>query len=112
MVLHGNQQSPQPFFTSIKTILVAPALFDNMVDGTTDGYYFQEMITLLIRHNAIDKKFARALVKQLLGICKRQNYDVFMTLHNPVCEVLEELMEKHPKEIWAEASKLLLHMTV
>ena len=108
MVLHGNQQSPQPFFASIKTILVAPVLFDHVVQGSMAGYHLQETITLLIRHNAIDKKFARALIKQLFGICKRRDHNVFSTLYKQVRDALQSLIEKHPKEVWAEASRLLL----
>src|SRR4029453_17692592 len=47
-------------------------------------------------------------LKQLFGICKRRHIDVFTTLANPVRDALQALMEKHPKEVWAEASRLLL----
>jgi hypothetical protein len=47
MVLYGGKRSPEPFLATIRSILVAPALFDNVMRGTRDGYLLQEMIELL-----------------------------------------------------------------
>jgi hypothetical protein len=108
MVLHGGKRSSEPFFAAIRSILVAPALFDNVVHGTRDGYHLQEMIELLVKHNAVDKKFARALAKQLFSICTQHDNDIFFTMDSPVRTARQALMEGHPKEIWTEASKVLL----
>src|SRR4029453_14603650 len=51
-------------------------------------------------------------LKQLFGICKRRHIDVFTTLANPVRDALQALMEKNPKEGWAEATRLLLQTDI
>ena len=56
----------------------------------------------------IDKKFARALAKQLFSICTQHDNDIFFIMDSPVRTALRALIEEHPKEIWTEASKLLL----
>jgi hypothetical protein len=108
MALHGGKRPPEPFFATIRSILVAPALFDNVVCGTRDAHHLQEMIELLVRHTAIDKTFARALAKQLFSICTQHDNDIFFMMDSPVRTALQALMEEHPKEIWGEASRLLL----
>src|SRR5262245_31328982 len=50
MVLYGDKRSPQPFFATIRSILVAPTLFDKVVRGTSDGFHLQEMIALLVKN--------------------------------------------------------------
>jgi hypothetical protein len=108
MVLYGGKRPPEPFFAIIRSILAAPALFDNVVRGTRDAHHLHEIIELLIKHHAIDKKFVRALARQLFSICIQRNNDIFFIMDSPVRTALRTLMEDHPKEIWTEASKLLL----
>src|SRR5215831_14416501 len=108
MVLYGGERSPKPFFATIRSILVAPALFDKVVRGTSDGFHVQEMIALLVKNDAIDKKFARTLVKQLFSICKQHDSDIHFIMDSAVRTALQTLLEGYPKEIWAEASRLLL----
>ena len=108
MVLHGNQRSPQPFFATIRSVLLDRALFDRTVRGSRDGYRLEEITKLLVKHDAIDEKFARALAKQLFSVCERRNSEISLALSDPVRVALQSLIETHPKAIWTEASRLFL----
>ena len=108
MLLYGGKEPPPSIIAAIKNILVAPALFDGVVRGAMDGHYLEEMVKFLLRHDAIDTRFARALVKQLLGICDQRESDVFYAFDGPIRRSLSELLRTHQKEVWAGVTRLLL----
>ena len=108
MVLYGGRAPAPTFVAALKQILLAPALFDRVLRGTMDGHHLHEMVKLLLEHGAIDRKFARALVKQLLGICDRREPGVFHALDEPVRQSLRELLAPYPKEVWGGVTRLLL----
>jgi hypothetical protein len=109
MVLHGGKKTPESFAAILRNVLVAPALFEKPVQGSTDGYHFSEMVKLLARHNLIDRKFAKALISQLLSICSESSTsDVFFGLHGYIREALKTLIDGHPKEVWTAISRLLI----
>lgn len=108
MLLHGGKEPPLPLIAILRNVLVAPALFDQLVRGTMDGHHLELIIKVLARRSLIDRNFARALVKQLLSICARNRADVFHELDGPVRTALKCLMERNPKEIWAGVAPLLV----
>jgi hypothetical protein len=108
MYLHGDRRPSDSIVALVKSVLVAAPLFDEVLRGSSDGHRLQEAVRLLDRHGALDRKFARAVLPQLFGICGRSEPSVFHELDAPAREALRILMRSHPKEVWAAVSKLLL----
>jgi hypothetical protein len=109
MILHGGKEASESLIAVLKNVLVTPALFDNSMYGGMNGHHFEGMVKLLARRNLIDRKFARAIVSQLLSICTRSRTDtVFYALNGSVREALKTIMETHPKEVWAAVARLLI----
>lgn len=108
MHLHGSKKPAKAFLKTIKSVLVAPELFDKLVHPTMDGHHLKELVELLDKQDAIDAKFARALSAQLFSICKQNRRDVFYPLDDPVRDAFRTLIKRYPKAVWAEASKLVV----
>jgi hypothetical protein len=106
MILYGDKELPKPLVAVLRNVLVDPALFES-VRGTRNGYQLEMLVKLLSRSKLIDHGFARALVKQLLSICARDQLDIFEELVDPVSASLRALMDSHPQEMWAEVVGLL-----
>jgi len=108
MLLHGRKKPAKVLLKTIKSVLVAPELFDRLLNSTMDGFRLKELVQLLDKHDAIDQKFARALSAQLFSICNQNRRDVFYPLDDPVRDALRTLIKRHPKAVWDEAAKLLV----
>jgi hypothetical protein len=107
MLLHGGKEFPKSFLPVLRAALVAPHLF-NLVVNTMDGHHFQTLISTLVERKLVDQKFARALVKQLLSICREKRSDVFHALDDSVRQALAILASSHPSEVWSAVTKLLV----
>lgn len=108
MYQHGGKQPVPALINTLKNVLVAPELFDRVNLGTMDGHHFQESITLLARHGAINRAFAKAIMKQVVKLCQSQDSGIFHALDDPARKVLRVLIGSHPDEAWAEISRGLL----
>lgn len=106
MILREDKELSKPLIMVLRNVLVDPELFKK-VRSTMDGYNLKSMIKLLARRSLIDRKFARLLVKQLLGICAQNRKDVFRTLDSPVRTALKALMDQYPQDVWAGVARLL-----
>jgi hypothetical protein len=107
MYLHGGKPPSEVIAEKLKSTLLARDLFDD-VSRQTDGYHLEKMIKLLLMHGGMDRKFATALVKQLLTICRSQKSELFHALDGSVRSVIASLLASHPHEVWQEVSKVLI----
>lgn len=108
MYLHGGKQPVPALINTLKNVLVAPELLDTVNRGTMDGYHFNEFVNLLARYSAINRPFAKALMKQMVKLCQSQSNDVFHALDDPARKVLGVLIGSHPDQVWVEISKKLM----
>ena len=72
-----------------------------------DGYHLEQAVKSLVQGGYVDRRFASALLKQLLGICRTESEELFYALDNPMQSVIGVLLARYPKEVWHEAAKLL-----
>ncbi|WP_125483258.1 hypothetical protein [Caballeronia choica] len=107
MLLHGSKDLPQPFLPVLRAALVAPQLFDEVVN-TMDGHHFQTLLATLIKRNLVDREFARSLVKQLLSICREERSNIYHALDDPVRQGLTLLANSRPSEVWSGVAQLLV----
>lgn len=108
MYLHSGRVPAKALLKKLKTLMLAPALFDVTSARPGDGHHLQEMTKLLAESKAIDAKFAKSLAKQILTICQRRKSDVFHVFRTPARAVLTRLMGLHPTEVWSAISNLAL----
>ncbi|MDO8356198.1 MAG: hypothetical protein Q7U76_07400 [Nitrospirota bacterium] len=108
MVLRGGKELTKPLVSNLQNVLVDPRLFDGMGRNGMRGHDLERIVSLLAQRNLIDRQFARALVRQLLGICAPRMTGVFHDLDGPVRSSLKALIKRHPREVWAGISRLLL----
>jgi hypothetical protein len=108
MYLLGEKPLSKAIASKLKGTLLAHNLLDDVSHHQSmHGYHLEQMSKLLLKHDEMDGKFATALVKQLLSICRSQNGEVFYAFDDPVRSVITSLLASHPQEVWREASKLL-----
>lgn len=105
--LHGGRQLHPLLAERLKGTLLARELFDGLARPTMDGHHLEQAVNSLMRTGNVDRKFASALLKQVLGICRTRDGDVFYALNDPVRSIVRSLLPLYPKEVWQEASKVL-----
>lgn len=108
MYLHPDKMPDRVLEKKMKTILLSPKLFDQINRRTADGYCFQQAVGLLAKHNMLSGPDVRALVKRVLGLAKVEQSDIFFELDDPARKILDTLIPKFPKEVWAEVVSALL----
>jgi len=107
MYLHGGRPLDPHFARKLKQILLAPELFDALARPAMDGYHLEQAVRTLLQANQVDRRFAAAVLRQLLGICRMTNSDVFYALDNHVRIIVGLLLPPHPKEVWQETARVL-----
>jgi hypothetical protein len=107
MYLHGGRQLDPLFSEKLKETLLNPELLDDLTQNTMVGYHLEQAVMPLVRGGYVDRRFASALLKQLLGICRTESGELFYAFDNPVQSVIGVLLARYPKEVWREAAKLL-----
>ena len=90
-------------------MILAPALFDKVVQRTMDGHHLEQIVRLLSKQGEIDDKFASLLVEQLLSICAIESGSVFFEFDRLIRSIFKHLIQTHPCELWAKVSRLLVH---
>ena len=88
MYLHDGKPLSTVVAEKVKNTLRARDLFDDISRQTTDGYHLEQMTKLLLKQGKIDRKFATALVKQLLSICRLRKTEMFYAFDEPVRSVI------------------------
>ena len=104
MYLYGGKPLPKPLAEKLKTSLLARGLFDNVIE---QGYDLEQMTKLLLQQGELDNRLVRALVKQLLSICRTSDAEVFYKLQGTIQSTIMYLLPSYPNHVWEEASKLL-----
>jgi hypothetical protein len=108
MYLHPDKMPDPILEKKLKAILMAQKLFDQINRRTTDGYHLEQAVGLLAKHNMLNGPFVRSLIKRMFGLAKTEQSDVFFELDDPVRKILNRLILKFPKEVWAEVAPALL----
>jgi len=108
MVVHGGRDLTNPLVSNLQNVLVDQRLFDSVERSGMRGHDLERMITFLAQRDLIDQHFARALVKQFLGICAPRMSGVFYELDGPIRSSLKILMKQYPREVWGGISSLLM----
>jgi len=106
MLLHGGKEPEPPLVDVLRNVLLDSALFEGN-RRSTNGHALEVVIKGLSRRKLIDRKFARALTRQLFSICSVTNHDVFHALDDSIGTAIKKLSEAHPAEVWAAAARLL-----
>ncbi|WP_041163278.1 hypothetical protein [Mesorhizobium australicum] len=107
MYLFGGKRPSPGLVRTIKSVLLAPDLYNKVNQGPMDGSHFFESVELLAKHGAIDTKFARAMTAQIVKLSQVPNSDVFFALDDPAREALQQLLKSHPAEAWEVLSSKL-----
>ncbi|MGH9908348.1 MAG: hypothetical protein ACRD8U_22520, partial [Pyrinomonadaceae bacterium] len=107
MYLYPGRTPDSPLERKLKEILLSVQLSDSVNRRTMDGHHLEQAIALLVRHNMLDPRYVRALVKRLLTLTKKQS-DVYFELDDPVRDVLSTLIPLFPNEVWSEVAPMLL----
>ncbi|MER9697013.1 hypothetical protein [Mesorhizobium sp. M0146] len=107
MYLLGGKPPSPGLVRTIKSVLLAPDLYNKVNQGPMDGHHFFESVELLAKHGAIDAKFARAMTAQIVKLSRVPSGDVFFALDDPAREALQQLLKSHPPEAWEVLSSHL-----
>lgn len=108
MYLHDRSTIDPLIVNKLQNVLTSPKLFTSLPDAQMGGHWFETKVSKLLARGLITAKFATQLTKQMLGICRVKEHDVFYQLDGPVQNSIRTLLPKFPKEVWTEISKLLV----
>jgi hypothetical protein len=88
-------------------MILDPELLDGLERSAMDAYNLEQAVRTLLQAGHVDRRFSSALLRQLLGICRRSNFDVFYAFDNHVKIIVGLLLPRYPKEVWQQATKVL-----
>jgi hypothetical protein len=107
MLVSNKDKIPKIFEKMLKEILVAPALFDNLIRDQ-DGYKLEQAVKILIKNSSINRVYARKLIEQLLSIYEDDKSNLFIPLYTYVKNAVIALTKICPEEVWSAFSPILL----
>jgi hypothetical protein len=102
-------KTPDPLLEKIlRSILVAPELFDRVNRRTMDGHHLEQAVALLAKHGMLEGRYVTSLVRRMLALTNAKDSDIFFELDDPVRNVLITLMTNFPNQVWSEIAPRLL----
>jgi hypothetical protein len=108
MYLYPAKEPDEILTEILKEILISPPLFGQASRSQMDGHHLEQTVALLSKHGKLDNVFAGKLIRQMLGLSRVKKSDIFHELDGPIRNILAQLVEGFPKEVWAEVAPLLV----